>query len=237
MTQPVAVPEDRMDLGAQFAAMGNIFIDPAGAARDIGKKLSWLVPFLVMSLASIVLSVLITPISMRVFRQYPPEGMNPDAVATAVTFMQRMQYASVVTSPLLIFIITSMLAGLIMAASAILDIRARFWHVFALLCYAGLIPLLQGIAGFVVVKAKEADIQSMQELRPRFGLDLVFHEGSKFVTGLLGYFTIFNIWYIVVLGLGFAALAKTTKGKAFSATAPAWIAGMLMTVGGALLQR
>jgi fumarate reductase subunit C len=53
---------------------------------------------------------------------------------------------------------------------------------------------------------------------------------------LLNFFSIFEVWYLIVLTLGLAALAKVSKGKAFFAITPAWVLLLLFRVVQALLQ-
>jgi hypothetical protein len=63
-------------------------------------------------------------------------------------------------------------------------------------------------------------------------------EGSSNVLqGFLGYFSPFTIWYIVILDFAFAYLKNVPRGRAFAATAPVWLFGLLMTVVGSLFRR
>jgi hypothetical protein len=66
----------------------------------------------------------------------------------------------------------------------------------------------------------------MRELLPPFGLD-IFVNVTGVLGSILGFFSIFQIWGIVILGLTYAHLAKVSKGKAFFATSPSWLLGLL----------
>jgi fumarate reductase subunit C len=54
--------------------------------------------------------------------------------------------------------------------------------------------------------------------------------------GLVNYFSIFTIWYLIVLTFGMAALGKSSKGKAFFAITPAWVLPLLLRVVTAMFQ-
>ena len=118
------------------------------------------------------------------------------------------------------------------------DLKPKFPEIFTMLCHGTLIQALAAVAGFAVLKLKGDDLNSVADLRPAFGLDIFLHEGlPKPLLATLNYFSIFNIWYIVVIAIAFATLAKTTKGKAFAATAPNWILGWFFAVLGSFFQR
>jgi hypothetical protein len=46
----------------------------------------------------------------------------------------------------------------------------------------------------------------------------------------VNFFSIFEIWYIVILGLSLAYLTGSSKGKAFAAITPAWLIPLLLAV-------
>jgi hypothetical protein len=73
-------------------------------------------------------------------------------------------------------------------------------------------------------------------LQVPLGLD-IFIPATGALGGLLNFFSIFMIWYIVMLGLTYAHLAKVSKGKAFFATSGAWVLFMVLAVVGAAFRK
>jgi hypothetical protein len=53
----------------------------------------------------------------------------------------------------------------------------------------------------------------------------------------LGYFSIFEIWWIVMMVLIFSTAFGTTKGKAFAVVLPLIVLSLLFRVGAAVFQR
>ena len=155
----------------------------------------------------------------------------------AMSMIAIWQKVGIVLSPLIVAVLTALLAALLLVASMVTGVTVKFRDLFALLALCSLIPLLGQIAGFIVVRAKGDEIQTMEQLRPAFGLDLLLGAGAnKALLALLNYFSIFTIWYIVVLGLTFAALTGASKAKSYLTTSPVWFVPMLFTVGFSFLR-
>jgi hypothetical protein len=72
----------------------------------------------------------------------------------------------------------------------------------------------------------------MAELRPALGFDIFLPEGSnKFLAAFLGYFSVFEIWWIVMIVLIFSAAFRVSKGKAFSVVLPLILLNVILRVG------
>jgi hypothetical protein len=119
-----------------------------------------------------------------------------------------------------------------------MDLRTKFRDHFSLLAHGSLIGAIGYLAGFAVIRLKGEELQSMQELRPAFGFDLLLADGAnKYLHAALNYFSLFTVWYIVMLTLTLAAMAGISKGKAFAAIAPVWILGLVFAMVGAMFGR
>jgi len=123
---------------------------------------------------------------------------------------------------------TLLLAWLVSMMGSMTGARAKFRNVFSLMASCSLIQALQSIAVYIVVRAKGDEIRSVEQLTPPFGLDIFLQDLHGTLFAVVNFFSIFEIWYIVVLGVGLAALAKSSKGKAFAAITPAWVLPLLL---------
>jgi hypothetical protein len=118
-----------------------------------------------------------------------------------------------------------------------MGIPAKFRSLFNLVAGCSLIQLLASVAGLIIVRAK-SDVSTFAELRPALGLDIFLPEGSnKLLTGLLGYFSVFEIWWIVMIVLIFSLAFKVSRGKAFSAVLPLILLNLILRVAGAAFSR
>lgn len=234
MTEQVV--DEKATFSDVLSGMGNAFIDPQGTAKEARKKGFWIWPLLIVAIAFAVYGWLTAPIMLRVMQLYPPPNMAQLPHEQAERISHVIAYTPIIAGPVIVILIVLLGAWLINVASSVLGIQTKFRHVFSLVSACSLITILQLIASYVVVRMKGDDIQSMQQLRPPFGLD-IFLSGIKGpLLAVLNFFSIFEIWFILVLGLGLAYMARTSKGKAFAAITPAWLIPLLFAVIGSLFQ-
>jgi hypothetical protein len=235
---PVPAPEEAAGFGEQLSGMLNILIDPAAAVKQVRRKLSWLWPLLIVGVVTATLGYLNIPLAIRALQMNPPGGVTAEQLERSMGMIQTMQKVGVFASPVIMAGMLAFGAAILLGSCSVLGMRATFRDLFSLACHGSLIGMLQTVAGFVVVRMKGDEIQTVEELQPSFGLGLFFHEGvSKPAMAVLNYFSIFTLWYIVILSLAVACLTGSSKGKGFAAAAPAWLIGLLFFVGISFLQR
>ena len=212
--------------------MLNIFIDPKEAVKGFDGKWAWVWPLLIVSIVSGIVGWLMVPMAIQAMQYDPPRGLNREALQAALPRIQLIQKIAVFTTPISTGVMMAIWAALLAAACAVMDIKVTFHKLFTLVAHCSLINAVQAVAMYVVLNLKRDEIQSLKQLVPQFGLDLLLGENAnKQLAALLGYFSIFQIWYLVILALGLAFLSGTTKGKAFAAITPVWLTGLLMRVG------
>src|SRR5208282_468144 len=96
-------------------------------------------------------------------------------------------------------------------------LRAKFRDIFSLMAACSLVPALQVIATYIVVRSKGDEITSQDQLTPPFGLDIFLQNLHGALFGLVNFFSIIEIWYLIVFTFALAYLGKSSKGKAFFA--------------------
>ena len=235
---PAPAPEETAGFGSQLAGMLNIFIDPAAAVVQIRRKLSWLWPLLIASTVIATTQYLLIPTTLRVMQLNPPGGLTAEQLERSMGMIQMTQKIGVFASPLLMAGMLALGAAILLVSCSVLGLRASYRDLYSLVCHGSLITMLQQVAGFFVIRMKGDEIQTIEELQPAFGLGLFIHEGiSKPMMAALNYFSIFIIWYIIILGLALACLTGSSKGRAFAASAPSWLLGLLIVVGISFLRR
>lgn len=229
---------DATPLPSDFSAMLNVFIDAATTVKKVGGKWFWVWPVVIVSIVSVLVGLGLTPISLRVVQQNPPAGVSAEQMQRAASMSSMFAYISVFVTPVFVLLKLLVLSWLLSVACTVLDVRATFRSLFNLMAACSLIPMLQSIATYVVIRAKGDDIQSMTELMPPFGLDIfIREEGSKLLLAALNFFSIFEIWYLVILAFGLAYLAGCSRRKAFGAITPVWVVPLLFSIGIAAIRR
>lgn len=224
----------RESIGDDIAGMFSFYIDPPGAARRVHHKWFWVAPLILVSIVAIITGLIKMPIVEHAMETMPlPGNANPDAIATII----KWQKIFVWIAPLGAALVYAFDALILFATAAVLAVKGTYRSYFNLVAGLSLISLLALIASTIVLKTKQ-EINSPAELQPALGLDIFMPEGSnKFLTALLGYFSLFEIWWIIMAVLIISHAFGVKKGKAFGVVLPLCVLGLIFRVIMAAFQR
>ncbi len=218
-------------------AILNIFLDPAASVRHqrTQGKLAWLPPLAVAAAVSIGIAYLLRPLMEQAMYNDLLDQMAEQKARESMEFIRGTLTFSMIMTPVMLAVMLAISGALVLGVGTILGARLQFPEVFTLLAHCSLIPLLAQVAQVVTVKLR-GTLDSMKQMQPAFGLDLLLDdEAPRLLAGLLNYLSFFTLWYIVILGLGFAALAGVSKAKGFAMTAPVWLLGLVFALAGSLV--
>lgn len=229
--------EQKPGVGAGLVGMFNVFIDPKATAKRIPAPLSWLWPLITLTIIYVVVGTLTAPYAISIAdAQIAQRGVTGDQAENARKITHMIAQITPILTPMVIILFLLLFAWLVVVTGSIAGVRAKFRDVFALMACCSLIPALQSIATLIVLRAKGDEITSQEQLTPPFGLDIFFPNLHGALYALLNFFSIFQIWYLIVFTIGLAYLAKTSKGKAFFAITPAWVLTLMIRVVQGMLQ-
>lgn len=223
---------------SDLAGMFSFLLDPAGAARCLDRKWFWVAPLLILSIASAVYTAVCGPLVAHFLETSPiPPNVRPDQYAQQMRVSAAIYRFMPLVMPFLTAIILLINGGILMATSSVLAVRARFLQLFNLLAGCGIMSTLQMLAWVGILKAKH-EIASIADLKPPLGLDLALPAGAnKFLLATLGYFSIFQIWSIVMSILVYSIAFRTSKGKATAAIMPMVGLWLFFALIGAVFQK
>lgn len=239
--QKLAVPELKLGVGDGFIGMLNVFVDPAGTAKRVPAPLFWLWPIITLSIIYIVFGYLMLPytlalVDLRMSQQMSQNNAPVEQIERARALTHTVTQFSVPATPLIIIGLLALFAWLVSAMASVAGLRAKFRDIFSLMAACALIPALQYIATYVVVHAKGDEITVQEQLTPPFGLDIFLQNIHGALYALVNFFSIFEVWYLIVLTFGLAYLGKSTKGKALFAITPAWVLPLVLRIVQAMVQ-
>ncbi len=237
-TMPGSPAQGRETFGDDIAGMGSFYIDPQGAARRVFHKWFWIGPLIVFSIVSVIASYLMMPMIQHVLEVSPiPAGSTPEQYQRGMEMGMTIQRISMYFAPLIVAVIMALQAVVVFATCSILTIEVKFRWLFNLVAGCSLIQVLASIASLVILKAK-GEVSTMAEMRPALGLDIFLPEGtSKYAMAALGYFSVFEMWWIVMMILIFSAAFRVSKGKAFAAILPLVVLSIVLRIGAAAFQK
>jgi hypothetical protein len=203
----------------------NIFIAPRKTFEDLKRKPSWWVPWLISSVFVLVFAVVAvqkidmgrfvqqqidrSPSAQKRLEQATPEqraqGIALQATITKVTFYM---------VPFFLLLFGLVTAAVLMAVfNFVLGAEVPFQRAMAIVFYAGLTGILGSILLIVsfLVSADPSTIDiagNPMPTNPGFFLD---PQGNKILYGLASALDIFRIWWVILLGLGFATASSNRK--------------------------
>jgi hypothetical protein len=178
------------------------------------------------------------PIVRHVLEIAPiPDGVTPERYQRGIAIGMTIQKVAMFLAPVFAAVIFSIQAAVLLGASSVFSAGAKFRELFNLVAGCGLIQAIAAIAAIVVLKSK-GEISSTAELRPALGLDIFLPESAnKFLAAFLGYFSVFEIWWIVMLVLIFSAAFRVSKAKAAAVILPLVLLSLVWRIGAAVFQR
>lgn len=229
-TMAPELPAERGEsFASDLAGMGSFLIDPAGAARRVFSKWFWVGPLILMAAVTLITAYLMIPITQHVLEN---SNLNERQIEMSV----RMQQIFMWFAPVMVAILFAISTLILFAMSSMTSVNTKFRELFNLVAGCSVIQMLAAIASVLILKAK-GEVSSMAELRPALGLDIFLPEGTnRLLMAFLGYFSVFEIWWIVMMVLVYSKAFRTSKGKAFAVVLPLILLNLVFRVGGAAFQ-
>jgi Yip1 domain len=239
--QKVGIQEQKLSVGDGFIGMLNVFVDPKATAQRIPAPLSWLWPIITLIIIYLVTGYLMLPyimnlIDVRINQQISQQNTTADQAERARNITHAIYQYYPLAIPVIVIVFILFFAWLVSAMASMAGLRAKFRDIFSLMAACSLIPALQSIAIYIVLRTKGDEITSQDQLTPPFGLDIFLQNIHGALLGFVNFFSIFEIWYLVILTLALAYLGKSSKGKAFFAITPAWVLPLVIKVVQSMLQ-
>ena len=220
-TEAAAVPQPQ----SVIDRMIGIITSPRQTMDDIVARPSWMVPLLIMLVASglsgYFLKELIIDQALEEMSKNP--NMTQQQMDAAVPWISGSTViAPVIFTPIMYLLI----AGIFMfVGSVILGGETKFKIPFAVVCWSALISLV-GIFVHVPLMLSRGDLTSPTSLAFLGGED----KGSASFF-LFSQFDLIYIWWLVVLGLGFAATYKFTNQKGVITIFACWAVYLALGMG------
>ncbi len=237
-TVPELPAERRESFADDLAGMGNFFIDPEGAAKRVFSKWFWLGPLIVLSIVTMVASYIRIPMTQHVMETMPlPANASPEQYQRGMDLSMKLQWIVLWSAPIVVAALYAFDALILFAMSSIMSVTTKFLWLFNLVAGCSLIQALAAIASAIILKAK-GEVSTVAELQPPLGLDIFLPQGAnKYAAAFLGYFSVFEIWWIVMVVLILSKAFRVSKGKAFGILLPLILLTLVLRVVFAAFQR
>lgn len=219
--------------------LGGALFSPDETFREIAERPNVLVPIAILVIVTLISSVLLIPrmdfetmMRDQMERSGKTAQMAPGDVDRAVRIGSSFAKVVGYTSPAVIVIMAVIVAGALLLTFRMFGGEGTFKQAFSVTLYAWLPIIIRSAIGTVVGVFKGTidpqQVQTMVASNPGIFVDLHEH---PVLFSLLSSFDLFTIWSIVLLIIGFAYVARTSKGRSAAVVLGWWFAVIFFKVG------
>ena len=224
----------------------NVFIAPSKTFTDLQRNPSWWVPWLISAVFTLIFSIIaVQKIDMGRFvqeqidrstsAQKRLENLTPEQRAQGVALQATITKITFYIAP-----VFALLFGLIAAAIAMfvynfmLGAQVSFSRAMAVVFYAG-IPGILGTILLIISFLASSDPNTIDIARNPMPTNLGFFldpDGNKVLYGLASAIDVFKVWWVFLVGLGFAAASTNRKPEKGTAITTAFVCyGIVVLIG------
>lgn len=215
-----------------FSRIAGVFFEPAKTFEDIGQRPNWLPPLLLIVVCTIAFTFLLGQhvgwdhiVRQQVENSSRAAQLTPEQREAQIAVGARMApifgYAPIVFIPVSYLVI----AGVVLAMTAMMSAGLKFKQVFAVVCYSALPGIVYVGLCIMVMFLKDPDKFNVQNpLMFNAGSFMDPQGGSKFVYSLASSIDLFSFWtiFLIATGLKAAAGKKLSFAGALTAVVVPW---------------
>lgn len=224
-----------------------VITSPGEAFDDIVQGPRWYVPLSLSLICACVMMFLfmqhvgVDRMLKKAFENEPRlEQLTPEQRSQAMEQQKKIVPVMMWVGPLVgIPLVSACMAGVLLGVfNLALGAQFKFKNVFGVVCYSGVIGVLNTILIIVVMYLKPPEDFDIQN-PTAFNLGaFLSQESPKWLQALLGSFDLFTIWTIVVMSIGMRALdKKRTLGSCLTGVIAPWVVWVLCKTGWAAIFR
>jgi len=245
-TIPVPAPEAQQASISPFGRVFGVLFSPKSTFEDIVRKPSWLLPVVLTTILSIVVSF---SINQRInWREFMSQQIEKSPRAAQMSAEQKQQqieggakfsppftYAIGLCGPIL----ATLIIGLVMwgAYSLMGGISTNFGTAFSITAHAFLTGLASSPLFILILYLKPYGTVDLDNPVATNIAALLPDDSAKWLVALCKSFDVFTFWTLILLAIGFAAVnPKKLKGaKSFTIAFSVWAAYVVCRVGWAFI--
>ncbi len=219
-----------------------VLFSPDATLASIARKPDWVLPLVILLVMSLVAGVVI---AQHVdFGAAAREAMEQNKNASQEQIDSGVKMAAgigkVVTylSPVLSAIGLLVIAGVLLLAFRLFGGEGDFKQAFSVTCYSSMPGVIKSILMMIIIVYKGGTIPGQQLatlVRSNLGF-LVDYKANPMAFALLSSIDIFSIWFLALMIIGFAYLARVSRVKSAVVIISLWIVVLCFKLIGPAMQ-
>jgi hypothetical protein len=225
-----------------FQRIIGVLFSPDATFQSIARRPDWLVPLVLLLLVALAAGIIMAPhmdfgaAAREAMEQN--KNVSPEQIDKAVRISASIGKVVMYIAPVLSLIGLLVIAGVVLLAFRIFGGEGDYKQAFSVTCYASMPTIIKSVVTLVIVVAKGGIVpaQAMQTIvRSNLGF-LVDYKTKPMAFALLSSFDIFTVWFLTLLIIGFAYVARVSKVKSAVTIISLWILVLLLKLIGPAFQ-
>ncbi len=213
-----------------FQRISGVVFSPDETFREVAARPNVLVPLVILLAIAIVSAVILVPrmdfqsmLRDQMERSGKAATMTPSQLDTSVRIGSSFAKLIGYSSPALAVGIWALIAGALLVTFRLFGGEGTYKQAFSVTLYSWIPLTINGIIGIIVAMTKSSlNPEEMGTLVASNAGILVDLHARPVAYALLSAVDLFTIWAIVLLIIGFAHVAKTSKGRAAAVVLSLW---------------
>lgn len=239
---PLAIPAEQKPL-TEVERVVDTFVAPSKTFTDIRRSARWIVPWILMSIVGLAMVFTVdkkltmetayenqlrqSPKQMDKIDNLPPDG-KANALRIGANATRYFSYAA----PLLTLIFIGVIAAVLMATFNFgFGAEVKFMQAMAISMYAFLPTIIKTLIATVLVGIGAAEGFTFQNpVASNLG-GLADPNSAHFLYSVLSAIDVFNIWVLVLTGIGYSCVTRVKRGTCMGIVFGWWIVVTLIGAG------
>jgi len=219
----------------EMGALGrivNIFSSPRETFQSIDHKPTWVVPFILFVIVTLLLSFLVMDIGIKDrLAMLEARDLPAQQFEAAKSRMEgSLKYVGLVFIPVGALAVWAIVAGLLLfSGNTIMGGEAKFKKVFSVVAWSSLVGLLGGIVKTLLILSKGTThgvVSSLAILLPTPPLG----QSAPVLYRLLSKFDLFTIWELILWIIGLAIVYRFTTKKSATLVLSLWVLWIVVSI-------
>jgi membrane protein, antimicrobial resistance system len=207
-----------------------VLYEPTAVFERIRERPRILVPFIVLCVLSVILSVATAPVQQAAAALFTPR--TADAAAAAPPGPVGMLVRAIIGAPFSVGIGLVASGFVLWLTTSLFGQDAKFKTLVSVAAHTFVIGLFYQAANSAVLMMRGLEaITTFQDLQVALGLNLLWQEGSGFLWNFLGAVNPFGIWGLVLAAIGVQVTHKVQQGTAYSIATVSFLVKALALAG------
>lgn len=206
----------------------NVLHEPGAVFNRIKERPRILAPWIVLSVAFVVISILSRP-----YQQAAMEAFKASLTSEQAARMGNRGAGGgvigLVLTPAIVFLMLAAGAGVLWVGASLMGTQARYKTLLSVLAYSSVTYILFSAVAIVVLTVRgKASITGFADVRAPLGLDLLVPSAGLFLGTFLNGINPFSVWGVWLTGTGISITHGTSRGAAIIVAAAVFLVCLLL---------